>query len=135
MRSEFAASASRAVGPWLWTPSENCAWSGTACTVPVPVTVIPPGDSEAPPARSGRPTPANATTAAPTATSAAIRIGFMTAPFAGRSMYAAKAAHVTASDGGAGERPGESRTSLGRREPAGAYAAPDEHDCRWSLRG
>ena len=52
-------------------------------TVPTPVTVIPPVGFEAPPAVSGRPTPARATTAAPTATRTAIRISFMTCSFSG----------------------------------------------------
>src|SRR4029453_10492947 len=81
--SELAASASRAVDPCVWTPIVNDPSPGTDVVVPTPVTVIPPDCFSAPPADSGRPTPANATTAPATATSATIRNGFMTDSFRG----------------------------------------------------
>src|SRR5262245_45285343 len=125
MRSELAASASLAVDPRDWTPSVNWAWSGVVCTVPVPVTVIPPEGSEAPPARSGRPTPARATTPRPAATSAAIRIAFMTAPFEGSNKYAAegRSGHCGARSR---QGPREPRPRLARREPARTHPAPHE---------
>src|SRR5436190_4559595 len=64
IRSAFAAWASRAVAPSVWTPNENEATSGTAEAVPVPVTVItrPVGELE-PCAVAGRSTTSTATTA------------------------------------------------------------------------
>ena len=76
--SELAASASLAVDPWVWTPIVNAASSGTEVMVPTPVTVMPPAGFSALPAVSGRPTPAKATIAAPTATRMSMRSGFMT---------------------------------------------------------
>ena len=75
---ELAASASPAVDPWVWTPIVNAASSGTEVMVPTPVTVMPPAGFAALPAVSGRPTPAKATIAAPTATRMSMRSGFMT---------------------------------------------------------
>ena len=64
MRSELAASAPRALRPFVVIPSENSASSGTVFTRPTPVTVIPSGaSSPALSAASGRPTPENATSA------------------------------------------------------------------------
>src|SRR5437763_4759484 len=83
MCPELAARASRAVAAFVWTASENSASFGTDVTVPRPVTVMPPVGFEAPPAASGRPTPARATTAAASATTTAIRISFMTCSFRG----------------------------------------------------
>src|SRR5206468_6541196 len=71
MRSAFAACASRAVTPSLWTPNENDASFGTAEAVPVPVTVIvrPVGAVELC-AAPGRPTASTATAATSAASTA-----------------------------------------------------------------
>src|SRR6185503_14412957 len=116
--SAFAASAACAVAASLLTPTERPALFGTDSTPPVPVTVTLRPDGAEPRAKSGLPTPTNATAAATAAATSPILtsfIVFLPVRVPGRYAAALGGRHVRRSRRRTASRRGRSDTAASRR--------------------